>query len=116
MAAIAVPAVVGAAAAVGSKLVHPSTFVSRHEGDYRTEAAEIDKQTDNWHTIPAEDVSSDEEKEFNNRRDAQVYVLQVIFDPRLISDLTEQESAEKIIRTRSQNTRRYPGWDLPRKK
>jgi hypothetical protein len=69
MAEFAVPAVVGTAAAVGSQWARPTTFASRHESTYRTEAAEIEIQIDNWHTIPIEDVSSDEEQQFNDLRE-----------------------------------------------
>jgi hypothetical protein len=61
MAEFAVPAVIGAMATVGSQWTQPTTFASRHESAHRREATEIDNQIDKWHTIPTEDVSSDEE-------------------------------------------------------
>ena len=81
MAESTVPALVGAAATVGSKWMGSTSFTSRHEAGYRSEAAEVDKHINDWYSIPPDEVPSDEEEEFSSLRDKWDHVL--LSSPRL---------------------------------
>ncbi|KAF9069530.1 hypothetical protein BDP27DRAFT_1447691 [Rhodocollybia butyracea] len=70
MAEAAVLAVLGGAATASSQWVGPSAFTARHEESHRKEMGDIQLYNDRWYNnIPDQEVDSDEEKDFQRRRD-----------------------------------------------